>query len=172
MVKKTFKYIIYVVITLLVFSCNKYADQKTTLIGNWYYLDMYCDTNYNELYINDSLFIYYLNKHGFLSPQKYMISADSIVFFKNLNCKSIRLDYSPKFYIINENKFIIEHNMKTTVFNRIDNQEVNIDSLNYEYDETLFRFHFYKRRSRFLLKLGLSIDTSINSFFIEETIEP
>ena len=172
---KTNKWLlIYYLVVSIFSSCNQFANDDNKLLGEWCFVDYGRDTVYNELYISEDYFLYYLDMNGFLPLQKYKISQDSLLFYYEINGKDIlQQNYYPKFYFLNKDSFILEYNKRTTLFIRIKNNLFPPDSLKSEDDNYKFDYYFYKRRNKFLFRIGMDVDTALNFLHIEEeSIEP
>ena len=111
---------------LLLFSfVNCKRENKTSIIGNWYFFSY--DANYNEVNITDSTFLYYSEIIEFYGPKKYSIHNDTI-FFQKLREFDFE-SYYPRLSIIDDDKFLLEYRNDAIVYKRIINGGFTMDSI-------------------------------------------
>ena len=166
--EKLLKLLIFLFIVLI--GCSTNIQKENKLLGSWYFEEAKLtseDSAYNELFITDDYFIYFIENH-FLAPKKYKISGDSLLFYYERNGMDyISDDYIPKFKIINENKFILIDHDLIIEFNRIDNFIFDLNKYGNLDEYSEFMKTFYKRRYEFYAKKGIKVD----SVYVEEPLE-
>src|SRR5690554_3542842 len=120
------KNILYTMVFLFVtINCtrNKF---KESLVGNWVKINK--DTSfYEEVYINDSLFIYCNNMSMGLIPFKYIIQDDSILLYHNKQ----KINNSYKIIVDKKNKdqMIFKSGNDKFLLKRLNLIHDNFDSL-------------------------------------------
>lgn len=120
--------------------------RKESLVGNW--VKMNKDTSlYEEVYINDSLFIYCNNMSMGLIPFKYKIQDDSVFLYHNK--KEINDRYKVVMDEKDKDQIIFKSGNETFILKRLNLIYDNFDSLftNEEKMDT-FLFEFYKRSNK------------------------
>lgn len=170
MVVRTIKLAIIFTLFLSV-SCKTNKQDDNNLLGSWYFIDTKLgydtDSVYNELFITDDYFIYFVDYH-FLIPQKYKISGDSILFFYNKDSvEHVREDYIPKFKMVDNDNFKLIYQDEIKEFKRIENFTFDMEKYGNLDENTKFLKTFYKRRFDYYAKRGIKVD----SVYIEEPIE-
>ncbi len=165
--------IIILSICLVLASCFNQEESKD-ISGDWYFVDyINGDTIYNEVYIDNEYFLYYLDMQGFTAKQMYEISNNSILFYFRTETEDVKTNYRPRLQITNENEFLLVDKEQTIKFKRLKNTVFTLDSIKKEEDNYLFEYHFYKRRNKYFFNLGYDVDTTLNEIiFEEESIGP
>lgn len=164
--------IAFLIFCIFCLSCRNEKEAET-LIGNWYFLEYGNDTTYNEVYIDNANFLFYLDLQGFLPRQMYKISNDTISFYHGTKRDNFQTDYSKKLQLINPNKFLLIEGNDTSTYQRLVNLNYTLDSIKKEEDNSIFEYHFYKRRNLYFFNLGYNVDTALTNIVIEEeAIEP
>ncbi|PKP11532.1 MAG: hypothetical protein CVU09_01505 [Bacteroidetes bacterium HGW-Bacteroidetes-4] len=164
--------IIILFVSSIFITCQS-NKENNTIIGEWFFVVEEEDTVYNEVFISNEHFVYYLDMQGFMPKQTYRMSADSIIFSYTSNEGSVDIGYNPILEVVGEDEFKLQYKGRTLIFRRLQDTVFTIDSIRNESDINLFEYHFYKRRNKYFFNLGYEVDTIINEVLIEEeTIEP
>ena len=164
--------LLLIIITFSV-TCIHKRIHHPSIYGNWYTLEINnIETTYDEVFINDTSFIYFSSVGGFIGPFKYQLINDSICYYYFSN------NMLDTFYIkkINNKQFLfMMPENQTRLYNKIKvtNGEITLDKmLKYKYwDENeeykSFLYSFYSRMFRELYSRGFTKDSVINMDFID-----
>lgn len=122
--------LILIYISIIFFSC-KNSEHYNSINGSWYSVNKDKGT-YEEIHIDDSLFIYCFDNCDVLIPFKYFLNSDSIYLGsdkKNISHKhKILVDNSIK----GEMFLIKEH--ETLIFKKMDDTYENLNNFLVDYE--------------------------------------
>ena len=137
--------LLLIYISIIFFSC-KNSEHYNSINGSWYNVNKDKGT-YEEIHIDDSLFIYCFDNCDVLIPFKYFLNGDSIYLGsdkKNISQKhQILVDNSIK----GEMCLIMEH--ETLTFKKLDETYENLNDflVDYESLDSLSYDYFHRRNN-------------------------
>lgn len=141
---------------LFLFLCVK--ERSVLLIGSWYSLDRELQT-YEEIHIDDSLFIRCFDNCNAVVTFNYFIRKDSLFL---LSDNSVQYKYMIEWEKDNFNKFYLILEKDTLLFEKLDSSYINLNNFLRDFDslDSLCYDYFDRRKIIF----GKNIDWSKSEF--------
>lgn len=139
--------LLLIYISIIFFSCTK-GENYDSIKGSWYNVNKE-EKTYEEIHIDDSLFIYCYDNCNILLTFNYTIKDDSI--YLSLDKKNVEYKYQMLFNQTNKEEMVLVNKQEKLIFKKMDETYENLNDFLIDYESMDFLTHDYFHRRNIIL---------------------
>lgn len=135
--------LLLIYISIIFFSCTK-GENYGSVKGSWYNVNKE-EKTYEEIHIDDSLFIYCYDNCNILLTFNYTVKDDSI--YLSLDKKNVTYKYQMLFNQSNKEEMVLVNKQEKLIFKKMDEAYENLNDflIDYESMDSLTYDYFHRR---------------------------